>query len=93
MEENVVGIRDLKQNASEVMARVKKGESVLVTDRGRPVGRIVPLSASSLDELVEAGLATAPTASLDEFLASVPRGEPSGIPSQAILDEIREDRL
>jgi len=93
MGESVVGIRDLKQNASEVMARVKKGESVLVTDRGRPVGRIVPLSGNSLDELVEAGLATAPTVSLDELLAVVPRGEPSGIPSQVILDEIREDRL
>lgn len=89
----MVGIRDLKQNASEVIARVKKGESVLVTERGRPVGRIVPLSANSLDELVEAGLATAPTASLSELLASGPRGERSDIPSQEILDEIREDRL
>jgi prevent-host-death family protein len=93
MEENVVGIRDLKQNASEVIARVKKGESVLVTERGRPVGRIVPLSTNSLDELVEAGLATAPTVSLDELLASVPLEEPSGIPSEVILDEIRQDRL
>jgi prevent-host-death family protein len=93
MEENVVGIRDLKQNASEVMARVKKGESVLVTDRGRPVGRIVPLSANSLDELVEAGLATTPTVSFDEILASIPQGEPASIPSEVILDEIREDRL
>ena len=89
----MVGIRDLKQNASEVIARVKKGESVLVTERGRPVGRIVPLSANTLDELVESGLATAPTASLAELLASVPRGEPSDIPSHVILDEIREDRL
>ena len=89
----MVGIRDLKQNASEVIARVKKGESVLVTERGRPVGRIVPLSANSLDELVEAGLATAPTVSFAELLASVPLGAPSGITSQEILDEIREDRL
>ena len=89
----MVGIRDLKQNASAVIARVKKGESVLVTERGRPVGRIVPLSANSLDELVEAGLATAPTVSLEELIASMPKGEPSGIPSQVILDEIREDRL
>ena len=89
----MVGIRDLKQNASEVIARVKKGESVLVTERGRPVGRIVPLSANSLDELVEAGLATAPTASFAELLASVPLGESSDITSQEILDEIREDRL
>lgn len=93
MGENVVGIRDLKQNASEVMSRVKKGESVLVTDRGRPVGRIVPLSTNPLDELVEAGLATAPTISLEDVLGSLPRGELSDTPSQVILDEIREDRL
>lgn len=39
-----VGIRALKQNASAVIARVAKGESIEVTDRGRPVAKIVPLT-------------------------------------------------
>jgi len=93
MEESVVGIRDLKQNASEVMARVKKGETVLVTDRGRPVGRIVPLASSPLEELVEAGLASPPTSSLGDFLEAALNAEPADIPSSHILDELREDRL
>ncbi len=35
-----VGIRALKQNASEVVARVEAGEEITVTNRGRPVAKI-----------------------------------------------------
>ena len=38
-----VGVRELRQNASAVLRRVARGESVEVTDRGRPVALIVPL--------------------------------------------------
>ena len=38
-----VGIRDLKQHASAVIRRVSAGEEIEVTDRGRPVARIVPI--------------------------------------------------
>jgi prevent-host-death family protein len=38
-----VGIRELKDNASAVIRRVAAGETILVTDRGRAVARIVPL--------------------------------------------------
>jgi prevent-host-death family protein len=38
-----VGIRDLKQHASSVIRRVSSGEEIEVTDRGRPVARIVPI--------------------------------------------------
>jgi prevent-host-death family protein len=75
------------------MARVKKGESVLVTDRGRPVGRIVPLSASPLEDLIEAGLATPATTSLNDIVEAVLVAEPSKVPSSVVLDELREDRL
>ena len=37
-----VGVRELKQNASRVMAQVENGESFVVTVQGREVGRIVP---------------------------------------------------
>ena len=37
-----VGVRELKQNASQVMAQVENGESFVVTVQGREVGRIVP---------------------------------------------------
>ncbi|NBO67964.1 MAG: type II toxin-antitoxin system prevent-host-death family antitoxin [Actinobacteria bacterium] len=34
-----VGIRALKQNASEVIADVALGETIVVTDRGRQVAQ------------------------------------------------------
>jgi len=38
-----VGIRELKQNASEVVARAEKGETITITVQGRPVAKIVPM--------------------------------------------------
>ena len=42
-----VGVRELKQNASQVMAQVENGESFIVTVQGREVGRIVPAVRST----------------------------------------------
>jgi len=61
-----VGIRALKQNASAVVARTAAGEVVTVTDRGRPVARLMPIPASPLEELLAAGDARPPrTPSVD----------------------------
>jgi prevent-host-death family protein len=93
MDEDVVGIRELKQNASEVIARVKRGDSVVVTDRGRPVGRIVPLTPSPVEELIAAGLLSEPSGSLAEVVGRVlTTGDPL-VSSSVALDEIREERL
>ncbi|OGQ94873.1 MAG: hypothetical protein A2521_09560 [Deltaproteobacteria bacterium RIFOXYD12_FULL_57_12] len=35
------GIKDVKNNLSRLLSRVKAGEEILITDRGRPVARIV----------------------------------------------------
>ncbi|MBW2079299.1 MAG: type II toxin-antitoxin system Phd/YefM family antitoxin [Deltaproteobacteria bacterium] len=35
------GIKEVKNNLSRLLARVKAGEEVLITERGRPVARIV----------------------------------------------------
>jgi prevent-host-death family protein len=60
-----IGVRELNQNTSQVLARVSGGETVEVTDRGRPIARLVPVSddRSVLSRLVAAGRATAPTVS------------------------------
>ena len=51
-----VGIRELQQHASSVIRRVANGESVEVTDRGRPVARIVPIATGRpYDRMVAAG--------------------------------------
>ncbi|OZB89576.1 MAG: prevent-host-death protein [Microbacterium sp. 14-71-5] len=51
-----VGIRALKQNASAVVADVA-GETVTVTDRGRPVAQLSPIPTSPLRRLIAAGAA------------------------------------
>lgn len=38
-----VGVRELRQRASELLRRVQAGETIEVTDRGRPVAVLAPL--------------------------------------------------
>jgi prevent-host-death family protein len=37
------GIRELRQRASELLRRVEAGETIEITDRGRPVAVLAPL--------------------------------------------------
>ncbi len=64
-----VGIRALKQNASEVVAQAAAGESVTITDRGRPVARISALEHTATERLVGAGLARPPLQPLAQLPA------------------------
>jgi prevent-host-death family protein len=41
---SVVGLRELRQQASELMRRVEAGEEVTITVAGRPSARLVPVS-------------------------------------------------
>jgi prevent-host-death family protein len=50
--EITVGIRDFKARLSEYMQRVKDGQSLVITEHGKPVGRILPV-AMSLEERIE----------------------------------------
>ena len=49
-----IGVRELRQSASEHLRTVAGGEEIVVTDRGRPVARLVAASPAErrLDELV-----------------------------------------
>ena len=53
-----IGIRALQQHASEVVRRAAAGETLTITDRGRPVARIVPLITSPLERMISEGLAS-----------------------------------
>ena len=57
-----VGVRDLKNNLSRYLDRVKAGEEVIVTDRGRPVARLTALDAPTdrLAELIATGTVRPP---------------------------------
>lgn len=47
-----VGARDLKQHTGEVIARVRGGERLLLTVRGRPVAVIAPIDQQALDAAI-----------------------------------------
>jgi prevent-host-death family protein len=53
MKETTVSIRELKSRLSHYLRQAKAGQIVEITERGKPVGRIVPV-ASSLEERIEA---------------------------------------
>jgi prevent-host-death family protein len=53
MREKRIGIRELKSTLSECVREVKAGRTIVVTDHGRPVARIIP-EAVSLRERVGA---------------------------------------
>lgn len=54
-----VGIRQLRNQLSEFLRRVQDGEELVITDRGRPVARVVPMKAlRRFDQLIEQGLVT-----------------------------------
>jgi prevent-host-death family protein len=52
-----VGIRALKQNASAVVAQASTGESITITDRGRPVAQLTAIPSSRLQRMIAAGQA------------------------------------
>jgi prevent-host-death family protein len=54
-----VGIRDLRNNLSRYLDRVRDGDELVVTDRGAAVARLVPVAEGrALDRLVAEGLVT-----------------------------------
>jgi len=94
---HISGVTELKASLSETLSRVKAGEEVLITEHGRPIARIVPLSSASpeasTDELVRAGTLRAPERSGWKGFWSLPRPEvPKSSALQALLDERRDGR-
>lgn len=90
-----IGVRELRQNASRYLKRVEAGETVEVTDRGRLVARLVPVTPaeSAYDRLVAEGRLIPATGPGWRTLPP-PVPLPPGAPSlQEILDEQREDRV
>ena len=90
---STVGVRELRQNLSIYLDRVKKGEALTVTEHGAAVAILRPLPAMSgvLDRLVAEGRATLPARSLHQLPR--PLEVKLGRPLSAILEEQREERL
>ena len=57
--ETEVGIRELKAHLSRYLRQVKAGATLVITERGRPIGRLLPIRQAAetrLAELAQAGL-------------------------------------
>jgi prevent-host-death family protein len=86
-----VGVRDLRQRASELLRRVAAGETIEITDRGRPVAILAPLpEAGPLERLRAAGDTSVPSGSLDDLPDPLPV-PPGHEPASAILARLRRD--
>ena len=85
-----IGIRELKENLSRYMRRVKTGESIIVTDRKKQIAIIMPLEKKANDEeiyrLIQRGMAS--------WAGGKPKGMPIRIVSKgsSVSDAVIEDR-
>lgn len=86
-----VGVRELRQRASELLRRVAAGETIEVTDRGRPVAMLAPLpEGSPLERLRSAGEVTPAAGDLDGLPKPLPLAAGQDPPS-AVLARLRRD--
>jgi|tagenome__1003787_1003787.scaffolds.fasta_scaffold18905549_1 prevent-host-death family protein len=88
-----VGVRELRQNLSRYLDRVRAGESLTVTEHGRVVARLVPAGAGPYAGLAEGFGATVPERPLEDVVAAfAPRAKPAGT-TDAFLAEDRSERF
>jgi prevent-host-death family protein len=80
-----VGVRELRQRASELLRLVEQGETVEITDRGRPVAMLAPLPAGSpLEQLRAAGDVDEATGSVDDLPEPLLLPLGTELPSEAL---------
>lgn len=86
-----IGIRELRQRASEYLRRVEAGETIEVTDRGRPVALLTPIpKAPPVERLRASGDIHGGAATWDDIPAPLSLEEGQEAPS-VILERLRSD--
>jgi prevent-host-death family protein len=85
-----IGVRELRQQASRYLREVERGDAIEVTDRGRPVARLVPIPRSSrVDALLASGQLS--PASGDPIELGAPLEPRPGVPLPSVeLAAMRE---
>jgi prevent-host-death family protein len=89
-----VGVRELRQNLSVYLDRVKAGETLEVTEHGRPVAQLGPRPTkprSIIDQMIADGRATAATIRPRDIPPPLPDPDPGGPTLTEILLQMREE--
>jgi prevent-host-death family protein len=88
-----VGVRELRQRASSLLRLVENGETVEVTDRGRPVALLTPIPAGSpLERMRAAGDVESATADLDDLPEPLILPPETELPSRVLARLRLEER-
>jgi len=89
-----VGVRELRQSLSKYLDRVKAGEALTVTERGRVVARLVPAGAAAdpYAELAARFEASVPVERLEAIAARVRAPGAAAGTTDAYLAEGRAER-
>lgn len=88
-----VGVAELKAKLSEYLAMVKGGEEILITERGKPIAKMVRAEpmGEELERLVRKGIVTPPVEPLPSDFFDRPRPKAKGEPiSETVIRERRE---
>ena len=89
-----VGVRELRQNLSVYLARVKEGETLEVTENGHPVAELRPRSATPLsiiDQMIADGRARPATFDHRKIPPPLPNPRPGESTLTDILLQMREE--
>lgn len=84
-----IPIRVLNQDTAGVLARVERGRTVEVTNRGRVIARIVPVTTSPLAGLIASGAVLPPT--IDGPMPMPTLVAPADADGGRLLSELREE--
>lgn len=87
-----VGVRELRQNLSKHLDRVKTGETLTVTEHGCVVARLVPATSGIYAALAERFGASAPAETLETVVARLTLAPSPGGTTDALLAEGRDGR-
>ncbi len=88
-----IGVRELRQHATRYLQAVASGETVQVTDRGRPVALLVPVPAGAPMARLEAqGRLTEAEGDVLDLGPPLPAAKGVAPPSEALARARREER-
>ena len=89
--QNRIGVREIRQDASTILARVEEGEEFIITNRGLPIARLIPFDKDDeelIAEMIANGEISAPDGKLWDL--PLPTHKIKGKSATAQLIEERE---